>query len=395
MLSMSGIRNVISPMPKLVRITTVPLSLHVLLKGQMRYMRENGFDVIMVSDDGKELEQVIKDENCTHIIVPMTREITPVKDLSAVYRLTKLFKKLRPDIVHSHTPKAGLLAMMAAKYAGVPVRIHTVAGLRFMTVKGNKRRLLINMEKLTARFATHVWPNSKSLLAYIKKHRLSPERKLEVIGAGSSNGIDLSRYSETALDNNLVAETKKQISYDESLFYFLSAGRIVKDKGIEELVPAFVKLYEESKQARLILVGSFEDNLDPVSEEVRKIISEHPAIITPGWSHHIEYFMHLANVFVHPSHREGFPNVLLQAGAMFCPVICSRIEGNIDIVEDERTGLLFDAGNEDQLLERMHWALKNAVTMNQYSNLLRKNIEENYSQPVVHAKMLRRYKELL
>jgi len=382
-------------MPKLIRITTAPISLNVLLSGQMKYMNENGFEVIMVSSDGKELERVKQNEGCRHHIIPMTRRMTPLGDLRCLWLLYRFFKKEKPDIVHSHTPKAGLLSMLAAKFAGVKIRIHTIAGLRFVTSKGFGRKLLIAMEKLTGKAATHVWPNSFSLEKYIKENKLVNPNKLEVIGWGSSNGINLSRYSAAALKEEKLQETKKLIQYDSSLNYFLSVGRIVHDKGMDELLNAFVRLHEINPNARLILVGAFEDEVDPVSEKARQLIKSHPAVIMAGWSDAVEYFMHLSFALVHPSHREGFPNVLLQAGAMLCPIICSRIEGNIDIVEHEKTGLIFEVKNEEELFLRMKYALENSTVLQQYARVLCHNIEQHFDQPIIHNLLRKKYLELL
>lgn len=382
-------------MPKLVRVTTVPLSLHVLLKGQMRYMGEHGFDVIMVSADGPELPEVLNDEKCEHVIVPMTRQITPLRDLSSLFKLVRLFKKLKPDIVHSHTPKAGLLAMMAAKFAGVKIRIHTIAGLRYVTTTGMRRRLLVNMEKLTAHYANHVWPNSKSLKQFILENKLVSSEKLEMIGEGSSNGINLERYTAAALDNTKLESIRQKINYNPDLFYFLSVGRIVKDKGMDELSLAFSRLYGKNSKLRLILVGSFEDDLDPVTESSRKILGEHPGIIRPGWSNEVEYYMHLSNALVHPSYREGFPNVILQAGAMNCPVICSGIDGNIDLVDHNVTGLICKVRDADSLYQQMEFALENPGVIEDRAINLRRKVEEKFDQKYVHQQILSRYKQLL
>jgi len=382
-------------MPKLIRITTAPISLNVLLRGQMKYMREQGFDVIMVSSDGKELQTVIENEQCRHRIVPMTRRMTPFADLRCLWLLYRFFKKEKPDIVHSHTPKAGLLSMMAAKFAGVKIRIHTVAGLRFATSKGFSRRLLVSMEKLTGRTATHVWPNSYSLERYIREHKLVKTSKLEVIGKGSSNGVNLSRYSKAAIDEKKIAEIKNAMAYRQELLYFLSVGRIVHDKGMDELLNALLKIYETNPNVRLLLVGAFEDEVDPVSEKTRQLIMSHPAVIMAGWSEEVEYYMHLSYALVHPSHREGFPNVLLQAGAMCCPVICSRIEGNIDLIENGKTGLIFTVKNEDELYSAMQYALTNPDQLQQFSRALRQHIEQNFSQSVIHSLLYKRYLELL
>jgi len=382
-------------MPKLVRITTAPLSMKYLLTGQMQYMQRHGFEVTMISSDGKEWPDILKNEQCSHHIVHMTRKMTPFTDLISLWNLYRFFRNQRPDIVHSHTPKAGLLAMLAAKFAGIKIRIHTIAGLRFMTATGTGKKVLIKMEKLTGHAATNVWPNSRSLLNYIQQHNLVPQRKLEVIGLGSSNGINLSRFSPSALDENTLNKIKQKIRYDHQLTYLLCVGRIVKDKGIDELVKAFEKVYKNNDKLRLILVGEFEDELDPVGVETRAMLTTHPGIIMTGWSDEVEYYMHLAYALLHPSYREGFPNVLLQAGAMYCPVICSRIEGNIDIVEHEQTGLLFQVRNQADLHNKLQQSLSDPHRLKEYAVALRKKIESYFDQPVVHELVRKRYEELL
>jgi len=382
-------------MPKLIRITTAPISLNVLLRGQMRYMNENGFEVVMVSSDGTELETVRANEQCRHHIVPMTRRMTPFGDLRCLWLLYRFFKKEKPDIVHSHTPKAGLLAMLAARFAGVKIRIHTIAGLRFVTTKGISRSVLIAMEKLTGKAATHVWPNSFSLERYVKKNKLVNDKKLEVIGHGSSNGVSLLRYSTQSLKEDKLEEIKQLIKYNPSLKYFLSVGRIVHDKGMDELLNAFVRIHSANPDTRLVLVGAFEDYVDPVSDKARQLIQTHPAVIMAGWSDAVEYFMHLSFALVHPSHREGFPNVLLQAGAMSCPIICSRIDGNIDIVEHSSTGLIFEVKNEEELFQQMQYALNNPLVLQQYAKTLHQHIEQHFDQPQVHSMLRKKYLELL
>jgi glycosyltransferase involved in cell wall biosynthesis len=382
-------------MPKLIRVTTIPLALHTLLKGQMRFMSENGFEVIMVSADGKEREEVIRHEGCEHFIIPMTRKITPFADLRSLWQLYRFFKKEKPDIVHSHTPKAGLLAMLAAKMAGIKIRIHTIAGLRFMTSTGITRKLLVRMEKLTASTANHVWPNSYSLLKYVQDHKLAKRSKLKVIGQGSSNGIDLERFAIDSLQPSKMEEVRKQLNYDEKLIYLLSVGRIVKDKGIDELLKAFQLLQKDHPNTRLVLLGSFEEDLDPVSDEARSILKQHPAIIHINWSDAVEYYMRLATILVHPSYREGFPNVLLQAGAMGCPICCSEIEGNIDIVSHEETGLLFRKMDANDLLSKLQWAVTHRVEMDEYAKKLRSKVKEQFDRKFVQKSLLEEYSRLL
>lgn len=382
-------------MPKLIRVTTVPMALKYLLAGQMKYMKQNGFDVLMVSADGIEREGVIRNEGIPHIIIPMTRKITPFADLKSLWLLYKLFVSEKPDIIHSHTPKAGLLAMLAGKLAGIKIRVHTVAGLRFVTATGKTRSLLVQMEKLTGRWSTNVWPNSFSMRDYILEHKLAPVKKIKVIGLGSSNGIDLTRFSTASLRQDRLDHVKLLMRYDKDLQYLLCVGRIVQDKGIEELTLAFTRLYEENNRLRLVLVGTFEDELDPVNEETRKTLTSHPGVILTGWSDEVEYFMHLSFALIHPSHREGFPNVLLQAGAMLCPAICSRIDGNIDIIEHGSTGLIFNVKDKEDLYAKIRFALQFPDKVKEYAHRLRVKIEQHFDQKVVHRRVEEAYRQLL
>ncbi|MBK7557599.1 MAG: glycosyltransferase family 4 protein [Chitinophagaceae bacterium] len=384
-----------SPNKKLIRITTVPMALRYLLPGQMRFMAANGFDVLMISADGKELADVIENEQCPHMIVPMTRKITPLQDLKCLYRLIKIFRKEKPDIVHTHTPKAGLLGMLAAKFSGVKTRIHTVAGLPLMAETGFKYHLLIFIEKLTYAAASNVWPNSYSLLQFITEKKLCKPAKLHIIAKGSTNGININRFNEAALDENGVREIKQQVNFSDDHTYLLCIGRLVKDKGIVELVYVFTLLQQHNNNLHLILVGEFEAGLDPLPERTLQEIKTNPFITHINWSNRVEYFMHIADLFVFPSHREGFPNVLLQAGAMGLPVICSHITGNIDIVTNNETGLIFEKGNEQQMLKHLQYALEHPQQMQMMAQQLQQVINKNYRQENIWQNMLQAYKSLV
>ncbi|MBK7124107.1 MAG: glycosyltransferase family 4 protein [Chitinophagaceae bacterium] len=384
-----------NPNKKLIRITTVPMALRYLLPGQMRFMAANGFDVLMISADGKELADVIENEQCPHMIVPMTRKITPLQDLKCLYRLIKIFRKEKPDIVHTHTPKAGLLGMLAAKFSGVKTRIHTVAGLPLMAETGFKYHLLIFIEKLTYAAASKVWPNSYSLLQFITEKKLCKPAKLHIIAKGSTNGININRFNEAALDENGVREIKQQVNFSDDHTYLLCIGRLVKDKGIVELVYVFTLLQQHNNNLHLILVGEFEAGLDPLPERTLQEIKTNPFITHINWSNRVEYFMHIADLFVFPSHREGFPNVLLQAGAMGLPVICSHITGNIDIVTNNETGLIFEKGNEQQMLKHLQYALEHPQQMQMMAQQLQQVINKNYRQENIWQNMLQAYKSLV
>lgn len=380
---------------KLIRITTVPMALRYLLPGQMHFMAASGFDVLMISADGKELRDVIEHEKCRHIIVPMTRKITPLQDLACLFKLIRIFRKEKPAVVHTHTPKAGLLGMLAAKLTGVPTRIHTVAGLPLMVETGFKYQLLKFIEKLTYATANHVWPNSNSLMKFIVDHKLCKTSKLRIIAKGSTNGININRFNKATLNENMLEATKQTIGFLNNKIYLLCIGRLVKDKGIIELVHVFTQLQKSNDTIRLLLVGEYEFGLDPLPAATLQEIENNPSIIHINWTNQVEYYMQLANLFVFPSHREGFPNVLLQAGAMKLPIICSKITGNIDIVTDHETGLIFDKGNEQQMFEILQYALANPQQMQNMAKQLQEDITKNYRQENIWQNLLTAYKSLV
>ena len=362
---------------KLIRITTVPMALRYLLPGQMKFMKENGFDVLMISADGIERNEVIQNETCEHIIVPMTRQITPLQDLKCLFALIKIFKKEKPDIVHTHTPKAGLLGMLAARISGVNLRIHTVGGMPLLTRKGFSFHLLKFLEKLTYFFASQVWPNSGSLMRYILREKLAPERKVTLILNGSSNGIDLSRFNKQVFDPQIVKKIKDSIKFDDKNFYLFFLGRLVCDKGIVELVNVFKRLSQKYVNLRLILAGKYETELDPLPQQTIAEIENNNSIIYVDWTQVGEYYMSISNCFIFPSHREGFPNVLLQAGAMQLPIICSNIPGNSDIVDNMQTGLIFEKGNETELHNSIKFAIDYPEKMKLMAHKLFEKVNKN------------------
>ncbi|HQW84443.1 MAG TPA: glycosyltransferase family 4 protein [Ferruginibacter sp.] len=383
------------PNKKLIRITTVPMALRYLLHGQMSFMANQGFDVVMISADGKELAEVIEMEKCRHMIVPMTRKITPWQDLKCLWKLIKIFKKEKPDIVHTHTPKAGLLGMVAARICAVKCRIHTVAGLPMMVEKGNKYRLLKFIEKVTYAAASQVWPNSQSLMQFILNNKLCLPGKIKVIGNGSTNGVNTNRFSRNKLDVKILDNIIEEINHSTENKYLLCIGRLVVDKGIIELVNVFTQLQKDNENLILILAGEYETELDPLPKATLQEIKINPSIIHINWTNYVEYYMYLSDIFIFPSHREGFPNVLLQAGAMQLPVICSRIAGNIDIVTDKMTGLIFDCGNEQQLLQQVEYAIEKPLQVQRMAMQLQTEIKENYQQEVIWQNILCAYKKLV
>lgn len=380
---------------KLIRVTTVPGSLRGLLKGQLRFMSENGFEVIGISSSGEALKEVEKNEGVKIYAVEMTRRITPFKDLRAVYQLYKFFKKEKPDIVHTHTPKAGTLGMLAAWLARVPIRLHTVAGMPLLVAKGSKRKLLNFVEKLTYRWATKVYPNSFKMKDIILDGKYTSENKLRVIGNGSSNGINTTYFSSGNIPNDVIKELRNRFGVAQNDFVFIFMGRIVRDKGIVELVSAFKRFQERYPDARLLLVGTMESMLDPLPKEILDEIKTNEGIIEAGWQTDVRPWFAASDALLFPSYREGFPNVVMQAGAMGLPSVVTDINGCNEIIIEGENGYIIPVYDADALYERMLWLVENKERTERMARNARPLIESRYEQSAVWQALLEEYNLLL
>lgn len=377
--------------PRLLRITTVPISLKLLLRGQLEFMQEQGFEVLAVSASGPETAYITS-RGIQHKVIEMTRKITPVQDIVSLIKLVALILEFRPDIVHTHTPKAGLLGMMAAWICRVPTRFHTVAGLPLMEATGLKRKLLLFTEQITYACSTAVYPNSQGLLDFIKSNVPAGRKKSAVIGKGSSNGIDSTFFSasESVKKEAAVVRSQHSIRADETVFCFV--GRIVRDKGIDELVEAFERI-DGNIPARLLLVGPFEDDLDPVSAKTRNSIENNERIITLGYQNDVRPAMAASDVFVFPSYREGFPNVVMQACCLQLPSIVSNINGCNEIIKDQVTGLIIPVKNADSVYQAMKFMTDNSESRRDFAARARKFVVENFDQQYLWNLLLAEYKK--
>ena len=376
---------------KLIRITTIPISLEKLLSGQLQFMSSH-YDVIAVSSDKQKLEALGKSQNVAVFLLEMTRQITPLKDILAVVKLYFFLKKTKPFIVHTHTPKAGIVGMLAAKLAQVPIRLHTVAGLPLLETKGFKRKILNQIEKLTYHCATKVYPNSNGLLEIIQQNNFCKNDKLKVIANGSSNGIDTSYFNPDLISDKQKLALKNELTIQSTDFVFLFVGRLVKDKGINELIGAFEKLQIEIPTIKLLLVGDFEDDLDPLLPTTINSINTNSNIIPVGFQNDVRPYFAVSNCLVFPSYREGFPNVVLQAGAMKLPSIVSNINGCNEIIEDHRNGLIIPVKNESALFDAMKKMANETQLVSEMKNNSRQIIVSNYDQKLVWEAILAEYR---
>ncbi len=381
--------------PKLVRITTVPLSLQTLISGQMNFMSSHGFNVYMISSDFTEKQALAAQEQSAYLPVEMTRKISPFADLVALYQLIKIFRKLKPEIVHSHTPKAGLLGMLAGKLTGVPIRLHTVAGLPLLEKTGAKRALLVAVEKVVYGCATMVYPNSLKLRALMLKANYCNTAKLQVIGSGTSNGICTTTFNRTAAVMARAKQLSETLQISESHFTYIFVGRLVKDKGVEELVLAFKKVQERHPEVRLILLGPEEKELDPLSAAILKEMEENQGMRVIGFEKDVRPYLALSQVLVLPSYREGFPNVPMQAGCFNLPCIVTDINGCNEIIYEKENGLLIPVKNVEALVQAMEKLLTDQELYQQLANKARAMIVERFEQAQVWALILAEYQKHL
>lgn len=366
-------------MKKLVRITTVPLSLEKLLEGQAQYFSQF-YAVTLVSSDKERLERLGKEQGVATHAIQLSRTISPFHDLRCLYQMYRFLQKEKPDIVHTHTPKAGIIGMLAAYLARVPIKMHTVAGLPLMEAMGLKRAVLMAVEKITYRCADRIYPNASGLERFIIKHKMCPPAKIKILGKGSSNGIDTQYFDPASISEKEVQTVKNNLAIQPKDFVFCFVGRLVGDKGVNELVQTFCKLSKKYPQIKLILVGPEERALDPLRAETLEKIEKNTNISAVGYQSDIRPYLAASDVFVFPSYREGFPNVVLQASAMEVPSIVSNINGCNEIIQNQENGWWVPTKSVEPLIQKMEEALTDTEKRNAFKKKLRPQILKNYER---------------
>jgi len=337
--------------PRLLYAVTHPMTARYLLRGQLRYLTECGFDVGLVTAPRADLEAVVDAEGVAAFPVPMAREISPARDLLALVRLRRVIARFRPDLVCAGTPKAGLLAMVAARGAGVPVRVYAVRGLRLETARGMRRRLLAVAERSAAAKAHRVVCVSESLRRRYIELGLAPADKTAVLGAGSSNGVDAERFRPRPAGDPGTARLRRELGLPGDAPVIGFVGRFTRDKGIADLLAAFDgPVAARFPEARLLLLGEFERG-DPVPAAVRARLCSHPRIVRGGFVADTAPYYGVFDLLAFPSYREGFPNAPLEAAASAVPVVAYAATGTVDAVAGGETGTLVPAGDAGALGE--------------------------------------------
>lgn len=323
------------------------------------------------------------------IEVPMERHISPLRDLRSLWRLVKVFRRERPDMVHSMTPKAGLLCMIAAWITYVPVRIHTFTGLVFPTAKGLKRRILMVTDWITCYCATHIIPEGEGVKRDLLENGIT-RKPIRVLGHGNCQGIDLVRFNPALPEIQAEAATILK----QGVFTFIAIGRLVGDKGINELVAAFSRLNKELPNTRLILVGPQEKELDPLSSDTIAEIGRNPAIEAVGNQADVRPWLAAADCHILASYREGFPNVVIEAGAMGLPQIVTDINGANEIIINNQNGVIVPPRSTDALLTAMRRMVINSAYRTNLAANARLLISSRYEQSYVRKCLYDYYHEI-
>ena len=371
-----------------------PLAVRVMLAGQLRFLRESGFDVTVVSSPGKDLREIAVTDEVASAATVIDRDIAPCRDLAASWRLWRLMRKLRPTIAHVGTPKAGLLGGLAAWLAGVPCRVYTLHGLRFETIAGPKRKLLILCEWVACALAHRVVCVSGSLRRRAIDLGLVGAEKAIVLASGSANGVDLSRFSPTPERLDSTNGKRHELGIPDGAPVVGFVGRLTRDKGIVELVEAYSELKTSVPTLRLLLVGCFEQG-DPLPSCVRRAIEMDPQIVCTSFVEDTSIHYHVMDVLALPSYREGFPTVALEAAAAEKPVVAAAVTGTLDAVVNGSTGVLVPAGNWRALAKALASLLEDGARAAAMGHAGRERVEKEFSSVLVWSALLGCYREVL
>lgn len=379
-------------MIKIIRATTIPGSLNTFCRGILKELSEK-YEVVALASPGDAMKEIEEREGVRTIAVPMERHISPLKDFRSLVKLIKVFRIEKPTMVHSMTPKAGMLCMVAAWLTKVPLRVHTFTGLVFPTSTGVKRKILMCTDWLTCRCATHVIPEGEGVKSDLLQHKIT-KKPMRVLGYGNVRGVDMDFYSRR---EEVIRKMEELSLRDDSKFTFLFVGRIVRDKGINELVKAFLRIQETDKDARLILVGGYEDSLDPISDEARAAINNNPAIEAVGRKGGDELLAYYAasDCYVQTSYREGFPNTVIEAGAMGLPCIVTDINGSREIIVEGQNGFIVPSKDPNALYTAMLTMMSHPKERKSMAANARQMVADRFEQGFVRKCLYNFYDDVL
>lgn len=366
-----------------LHVVNVFFVLPYFIGGQFKYLNKRGFNQHVICSPSDYLNDYSKEMGFQYKEVEILRAIHPLKDILAIFKIIRYIKQNDINMVVGHTPKGALLSMIAAYISRVPKRIYFRHGLVFETMVGFKRWLMINLDRLSALCATKVVCVSPSLFQKSLDYKLNSKSKQLVLGKGTCGGIDaLNKFNPLVIDKEKKYELQRKLKIGDGDYVIGYCGRLVRDKGIIELVEAFINLQKKTKRKlKLLLVGDFEKR-DRLPFNIQETIKNHPDIILTGFIFDsIEYYYSLMNVFVLPSYREGFGMSVLEASAMNIPVLTTTATGCIDSIIEGVTGFYISHTSEDISSKIME--LINSKKSNEFGENGRKFVLENFDNQIL------------
>lgn len=372
---------------KIIRAVTVDTSLG-FVEPMIPFLKER-YELQLLSSPGKNIDRICQKYEIKGHRIYMFRRMSPFKDIKSLFQLIQLFRKEKPYMVHSMTPKAGLLCMLAAWLTKVPRRVHTFTGLVWPTASGMSRRILMLTDWLTCACATHVIPEGQGVLDDLRR---ITKRPMRVLGYGNVRGVDMVKFSRRPK----VME-RANVLRKEGVFTFVFVGRIVGDKGINELVAAFDKLNRKYSDTRLFLVGGYEVDLDPLKAGTMDAIHSNAAIeaVGPKFADDLLAYYAASDCFVFPSYREGFPNTVMEAGAMGLPSIVTNINGSREIITNGKNGMIIPSKDADALYDAMERMLLDKNLIQRCVANARPMIETRFEQEFVRKCLYEFYNEIV
>ena len=374
---------------RVVRVGTVPFFFLHHLEGQLRALVEAGHEVHVVTSPVEGFEKIRALGVASVVPLQIPRQISPLADLRALAGLVDVLRRLRPDVVDSGTPKAGLLAAIAGRLCGVPVRLHTFTGQAWAERRGLVRWLARAADRLIVRLNTRCYADSASQRDFLVAEGLAAPGAIHVLGGGSITGVNLARFDAARLrDEGLRLRAALGIPADCKVVVFV--GRVTRDKGIAELVEAF----EDIHGAHLVIVGPLEPERDPLAAATLDALRRNPAIHAVGYDPAPERYLAFANLFCLPSYREGFGNVVIEAAAMGVPCVGTRIVGLSDAVVDGRTGVLVPPKDEGALARALAELLADDRRRRELGRAARDRVRREFDSAVLHAALLAEYSSL-
>lgn len=379
---------------KILNIFTISTTPEAFFDGQFKYLSNAGNDIWVVSSSEEPVD-FVKDNSVTYRQFDIRRSISPVADLKTIAELISFIHREQFDVVVGHTPKGAMIAMIAAKLAGVKTRVYYRHGLIYTTATGLKRKVFKTVEQFTAICATHIINVSPSLSELAVKDHLNSGKKQAVIGAGTCGGIDaIGTFNPELISQIKRADLKNALSIKDDDFVVGFCGRICKEKGIRELIDGFKQFNQNHPHSKLLLVGAF-DSRDILPEEYKNEIESNPDIISTGQidKSKLPLYYSLMDVFVFPSYREGFGMCVIEASAMEIPILVSRSHGCIDSIREHQTGEYIDisAPGIANGLELM----TNRDKRHEYGKNGRKFVVENFDYKEMWPEILNLYNQIV